>query len=304
MSENNLPNIDGEENTTPAMEENTSETEENTSALEENISEPDGDASAEEAVYEENASDDIAAVEDEIFIKQEEAPVFDTEASSTADDIETPDITPPKKSGAGKVIAIVVVVVVILALIGVVVYKQLTRNPYNELGYINVSGRTIGEVAEQAGSTLEEFLADYGLPADMPADTEESAAYYSIPTNRIAEMYGMEVSELKELLGLGDDVTDDTPWGEAEGKAPLGKYIGEDYLEQFKEEYGLGDDITADTLWGEVRNIVDQKNLEQQEAAAASAQEQDADSYAVGDDDAGLDTDDDGSSEEENIDAE
>ena len=290
MSENNLPNIDGEENTAPAAEENTAP------SIEEEA------AAAEENITAEETADDITAAEDEIFAYSEEQPMFDTEAASEpqGDIPQVPDLSPePKKSSAGKVAAIVILVIAILAVIGVCVYKQLTRNPYNELGYINVSGRTIGEVAEAAGyATVDEFLAEYSLPADMPADTEESAAYYSIPTRKIAEMYGMEVDELKELLGLGDDVTEETPWGEAEGKAPLGKYIGEAYLDQFKEKYGLGDEVTADTLWGEVRNTVDQKTLEQQQAAQKD-QSQETDSAAVGDDDANIVLDDAGNTQAE-----
>ena len=76
----------------------------------------------------------------------------------------------------------------------------------------------------------------------------------------------MDVEGLKSMLGLGDDVTEETPWGEAEGKSPLSKYIGEDNLEAFKAEYGLGDDVTVDTLWGEIRNIVDSKTLADRKA--------------------------------------
>lgn len=141
--------------------------------------------------------------------------------------------------------------------------------------YINVSGRTIGEVAEQAGYTdFNEFLTEYGLPSDLSADTTESDAYYTIPTGKIAEMYGMELDELKETLGLGDNVTYDTTWGEAESQSPLRFYIGEEYLDAFKAEYGLGDEVTADTLWGEVRNIVDQKALDDnQRLTAVNAQQ-------------------------------
>lgn len=135
--------------------------------------------------------------------------------------------------------------------------------------YINVSGKTIGEIAEQEGyANFSEFLAEYGLPADLPADTTEAEAYYNIPTGKIAEQLGIGLDELKESLGLGDDVTADTPWGEAEGKSPLRYYIGEEYLDDFKAEYGLGDEVTGDTLYGEVRNIVDQKTLEDQQKYA------------------------------------
>ncbi len=241
MNENNLPNIEGEENVTPAVEETTETIEE---VVEEAVAE---EIEAEEA-------DELSA-EDIEYVTQQVEEAFEAK----------------KKGGAGKVVAIVVVIVAVLAAAGFGVFKYLSRNPYNEMGYINVSGRTIADVAEQAGMSVEEFLVEYRLPADMPEDTEESAAYYNIPLSKMAEMYGVDAATLKEMLGLGDDVTDTTPWGEAEGKATLAKYVGEENLETFKTEYGLGDDITGETLWGDVRNLVDEKTLEKQEAAKAEA---------------------------------
>lgn len=265
MNENNIPNIDGEENTIPETTDTPVE-----DAAEEVFEEV-------QEVYEteEDVADD--ALDGEADAEDAE-PAFETEESFVAEATQ-------KKSGAGKVVAIVIVIIAVLAAIGFGVFKYITRNPYNEMGYINVSGRTVKDVAEQAGfESVEAFLAEYGLPADMPEDTEEAAAYYNIPTKKIAEMYGMETASLKEMLGLGDDVTEDTPWGEAEGKATLGKYIGEENLDSFKEHYGLGEDVTADTLWGEVRNIVDQKSLEDQKAAEDAAAQQGDDAAAVGDD--------------------
>ena len=257
MDENK--NFDFEENSTPVGEDN----------------------AAEEVV------DDITAVEDEIFEPVDETEdVQEPEYAAQEPVYEMPQIDEPaKKGGAGKVVAIVIVIVAILAAAGFGIFKYVTRNPYNELGYINVSGRTIGEVAQQAGyETVAEFLAEYSLPADMPEDTHESAAYYCIPIRKIAEMYGMDVAQLKELLGLGEDVTEETPWGEAEGKATLGKYIGEENLEAFKAQYGLGEDVTAETLWGDIRNIVDQKSLDKQKEAEQAANQSAENDVAVGDD--------------------
>lgn len=258
MNENNLPNIDGEENTAPVAEESV------------------------EAVEEENTAFEAEAEEE-----TEEAPAFtfDGEIPDEASEAFDFEVKKAKKSNAGKIVAIIAAVVVVLAAVGYAAFRIVTRNPYNEMGYINVSGRTIKDVAQQAGyASVDEFLAEYGLPADMPEDTDESAAYYNIPVKKIAEMYGMDVATLKEMLGLGDDVTDETPWGVAEGKAPLGKYIGEDNIEAFKTEYGLADDVNADTLWGEVRNTVDKKTLENQQAAQKNAEKQNSDAAAVGDD--------------------
>lgn len=283
MNENNLPNIDGEENTTP-VEETTEEMVEE-AAAEEVVEE----AVAEELVSEETADDVLEGAED--ILEETFDEVFEDD-DMIVDAEEIVDFAKEVKSkgGAGKIVAIIVVVVAILAAAGFGVFKYLTRNPYNEMGYINVSGRTVEDVATSVGMSLDEFFAEYGLPADMPADTEEAAAFYNIPVSKIAEMYGMDMATIKEMLGLGDDVTENTPWGEAEGKAPLKKYVGEENIESFKAEYGLGEDVTGDTLWGEVRNIVDQKTLEKQqaekEAENAAAEGEDALEGEVAEDDA------------------
>lgn len=247
MNQDNFQNFDGEENTTPV--------EETTEVTEEEVTEETFDA------VEDTADEEAEA----------ETPEF--EEIKPFEEITAPE---KKKSNAGIIALIVVLIVAILGVGGFCVFKYLTRNPYNNMGYINVSGRTIQDVADAAGMSLDEFLADYGLPADMPADTEEAAAFYNIPVSKIAEMYGMDMATIKEMLGLGDDVTDDTTWGEAEGKAPLSKYVGESNLESFKEQYELGDDVTGDTLWGEVRNIVDQKTLELEKAAEEAEADADA----------------------------
>ncbi|MBS7297951.1 MAG: hypothetical protein KIG65_02585 [Eubacteriales bacterium] len=255
MNENNYPNIDGEENLTP-VEETVEE------VVEEEVIEESVEEDAAEEILE-AGEDVVEEVFDEAF-EGEDIPGDAEQIVDFAEEVKT-------KGGAGKVVAIVVVVVAILAAAGFGVFKYLTRNPYNEMGYVNTSGRTIEDVAIAAGVTLDEFLAEYGLPADMPADTEESAAYYNIPTSKIAGMYGMDMATLKEMLGLGDDVTENTPWGEAEGKSPIGKYIGEANLEQFKEMYGFGEEITAETTWGEIRNIVAEKDMEAQKQAEEEA---------------------------------
>lgn len=139
-------------------------------------------------------------------------------------------------------------------------------NEYNSQ-YIDVSGKTIAEVAADAGQSLEDFLAEYGLPTDMPADTSESAAYYMISTFKMAQMYGMDFETLKSTMQWDDSITRETPWGIAEGETALSVYIGDQNLEEFKEYYGLDDSITADTKYKEVRAAIDTKNRENRIAA-------------------------------------
>ncbi len=239
----------------------------------------------EESINEENLNEDFSAAEvNDVPIVQESG-----ENGEYRDFAASPvNIDVPKKSNKSAIIVVAVVAVLVvaaLALVGVNFVKN--SNKYNKMGYINISGRTLDEVAEASGKTLEEFKTEYKLPEDMKGNTEESAAYYMIPAEKMAEMNGITFDQLKEMLGLADnaELTGDMPWGKVEGEATLKAYVGETNIEEFKEYYGLGDEITADTKWSEIRNIVDQKALderiaeEEKEAAetpAADAQTTDA----------------------------
>ena len=205
------------------------------------------------------------------------------EDGTVTEGAQTPVVTDAKNQALAKTAAIIVAAVVLIAIIVLgIIFCPRIFNKYNRSGYIDVSGRTIAEVADNSGMELEDFLESFGLPKDMPPNTAESIAYYYIPCGKIAPMYRMDFQTLKTALGLPDDVTEDTPWGEAEGEAPLNSYVGEDNLAAFKEKYGLGDEITGDTKWKEIRNIVDEKqreaNLEQQKAEKEAAKQAKADS--------------------------
>lgn len=178
-----------------------------------------------------------------------------------------------KKSSAIIAAIVAILVVAAIAVAGVLVAKS--SNKYNKLGYINISGRTLDQVAQDADMTVDEFKAEYDLPEDMKGSTTESAAYYMIPTGTMAKMNGIEFSQLKEMLGLtdNDEITENTPWGEAEGEALLKDYVGESNIDSFKEYYELGDEITADTKWKDIRNIVDQKALDERLAQEAAEKE-------------------------------
>lgn len=176
-----------------------------------------------------------------------------------------------KGSKKGAIIAIVVALVVIVLAVAT---STMEFNKYNKMGYVDISGKTVQDVADAQGVTLAEFLEAYKLPSDMPGDTTEAAAYYTIPTGVVAEMNGLDFATLKAMLKLQDDVTEETPWGEAEGGILLADYIGgADKVDAFKEQYGLGDEVTAETPWGEIRNTVDTVTLEQRKAEEAAQAE-------------------------------
>lgn len=188
-----------------------------------------------------------------------------------------------KSRTAKKVVAIVAAVVVVL---GAVASGFVTKgtdggikfstyagwlpklcNPYNHKGFVDVTGNTVGDISEQMGMTVPEFLEKFGLPADMKASTMEMAALYMMPTKNYAEnVCGIDYAQLKEILKIpaktsdGEEITEETPWYIVEGEIAVKDYIGgEDKLGDFKAQYGLGDEVTGDTLWKEIRTTVDTK---------------------------------------------
>lgn len=227
-------------------------------AVEEMVSEP-----AEEA------KEDAVSESAEETSEETASDPFEEAVAEAAPEENAAELEVPKKKKSFVPFVIIAAGIVVLAAALFIGYK-MTYNPYNHMGYINVSGKTIGDIAEEYGMTLDEFLAEYGLPADMRADTEETAASYMIPISKIIANYGIDFETFAEYYGFDESVTADTPWGEALDSMSLNDMVGEENLEEFIEEYELGDKVTGETKWGEVRRTVDKINYaKQQEAATA-----------------------------------
>lgn len=173
---------------------------------------------------------------------------------------------------------VIALISVAAILFGVFIAKPLfisgVANPY-EKDYIDVTGRTAADLAEEKGMEYDKFLAEYGLPADMPKSTSERAVYYNIPVGVMVEKMAdvKTFDELKELMGWGDEITESTTMGDALDVTKLSYYVGEDQLDKFKSLYGLSDAVTGDTLYSQVRNIVDAKDKEYTEAASQNNKE-------------------------------
>ena len=181
------------------------------------------------------------------------------------------------KSGSKLGIAIAAVAAAVVIIAAAIITQTVDTNKYNKLGYVDTTGRTIQEIADLQGMTLPDFLTEYGLPADMPGDTNETAAQYCIPVGTMAEKNGMTFDQLKEMLKFSDEITAESTWGDAQGSLKLADYVGEENLEEFKKEYELGDDVTGETQWKDVRNVVDEatrKAREEYEKQAEEAEKQ------------------------------
>ena len=106
-------------------------------------------------------------------------------------------------------------------------------------GYIDVTGRTVEEVATLQGLTLEEYIEEYDLPSDLSPLVSETEAGYTIPAGRMAKIYGTDFEALSASMEFPESIKEDTPWGVAVGEVKVGIYMGEENIESFKKQYNL-----------------------------------------------------------------
>ena len=281
----------------------------------ETVSEEIAEEVKEENLEETEVAEEIIETAEEAY---ETADEIVSDAEVTEEELEqvVEEIIAGKKKS--KAPFVVIAIVVVLAIIAAVVINSFGGNKYNKLGYANPEGRTIADVAEQMGVSLEEFLTTYSLPADMPEDTEEMAAYYSMPVKVFAQMYGVDFATFKEAYGIPDETTptvadgivgkikalfggdkivaidENTPWGVVLDELTLADYVGEENLETFKEYYGLGDDVTLETRYKEIRKIVEEKTIELAAEAKAAQEAQQAEAEDVATTDETAEVSDDG----------
>jgi len=140
------------------------------------------------------------------------------------------------------------------------------KNKYNETDYINTSNRNLQDIADEKEITVDEFKKMYSLPEDMPANTNEAAAFYSLTIENVAKMYGMEaevmLSQVKDASNGSVEINKDTIYGDAYGSITIGKHIDDLPFADFKKAYNLADSVTEDTTIGEIWTQITRKQLE------------------------------------------
>ncbi len=171
-----------------------------------------------------------------------------------------------------------VVVAVALFFGGVTAYRTF-YNPYNNMGYYNMSEMTFADFSEMSGVSMEEAIIMYGLPEDLKADTYYDVVEFLIPLSYMAKINGVDVAVVKEVFGFGEEITDESTWGEALDSLTIDKYIElsgmEQTVEELISEYGLKSTVTGETLWGEVRGKINKVEYERFMAEKATEAEMD-----------------------------
>lgn len=226
--------------------------------------------------------EDIAAAEDGAVTPEDAAETAAESGiyvSDEAEEAQAPEMIPGLSK---KVIIGIAVGITIAAAIAVFIVTGVIGggryNKYNNM-YVDIYGETAEEFADEQCMEFDEFLEYYGLPYDMPKDTNINAVQSLIPLHRYIELFGggYTFDMLKEQMGWDDSITEDTTLGEALDTTLLRNYVGEEQFDAFKEQYNLGDEVTLNTTWGQIRNTVDKQNKEEyarQKAEAEAAQDE------------------------------
>lgn len=235
-------------------------------------------------------AENIESAENEKITADEDLPVSEIENNEVITD--NSQLSALKAASKFKTSAIIAwILVVILAAVDIYYYMTNIYNKYNHIGYLNVNGYTIGEVVAGMGMEFDEFKEMYGLPQDMKKDTYMNAAQAMIPVSKMAELNGVDFDTLKERYNIGDDITEESTWGEAIDSMLLKDYVGEDQFDEFKTTYSLGDEVTLETKWGDIRKDVEKKQVAERLAAEAASASPSASADADVESDTDADTD-------------
>lgn len=246
------------------------ETAETTEGAAENPAEVAEEVTEEAAEVVEDSTEEAEEVTEEAAEDSEEAAELAVLDGADGSEIEITDeyLEPPKSKG--KVCAIICgIAAVVIVAVGILFYTGVI-NPF-EKGYIDISGVTLADLADESGYSIREYKKMNGLPWYMSKSTNENAVKNNIKIKATLAQSGGEFKELKEYYGWDDSITEDTTVGEALGATKLSVILGvsemdketaNQALDSVKEIYGLGDDVTLDTLYGDVRETIDTKTKE------------------------------------------
>lgn len=184
---------------------------------------------------------------------------------------------PAKKNGKGSAGGNAVIALVVAAFIGLGAYAVASnykaKNPTDDSVQ---QSQTVAQYAEEKGITTEEFIAQYGLEdSDVNADTDINTAVSEMTVEGFAEFSEKSVDEIKEEYSLGDEVTADMNWTDAQGYIPIGVMVqnmGMEYSD-FLSNYSLTEEeLPEDTIWNDAMSVLQEASEKLSEQNAAEAE--------------------------------
>ena len=167
--------------------------------------------------------------------------------------------------------AIIVLIILVFVAVGVyATYGKISEGVTNKEIESGKAEATVEYLANQAGQSVEDYLAQYGLTLGdtIKAKTTESEMLDNMTIENYAKYNGQEADSF--LQGMSDSVTKDTVWKDLMAM-PVSQVIDADALAQVKKQYLIGDDEISDsTTYEEFQKVLYQKASAASQAAQAT----------------------------------
>lgn len=169
-------------------------------------------------------------------------------------------------------VIIAVVLIAVIGFAGYAIYDKISSNVIQTQIENGEREATVGYLAEQAGMSVEDYQAQYGVSGLGKNATEQEMTDMMTVDNYV-NYAGTTIEDLKTQYNLSEAPAGDSNWGELRKTFTVRNMVGdEDSFAQFKEIYGLDDSITLDTLWTDAEPII-QESIERMQEEAANATE-------------------------------
>lgn len=169
-------------------------------------------------------------------------------------------------------VIIAVVLIAVIALAGYAIYDKISSNIIQTEIENGEREATVGYLAEQAGMSIEDYLAQYGVSGLGKNATEQEMTDMMTVDNYV-KYAGTTIEDLQTQYHLSEAPAGDSNWGDLRKSFTVRNMVGdEDSFAQFKEIYGLDDSITLDTLWTDAEPVIQESIAKMQEEAANATQ--------------------------------
>lgn len=185
-----------------------------------------------------------------------------------------------KASQSDKMINFIMAVVILVFLVvGVyAAYDKISSGIKEEAIANGEAEATVEYLAEQAGMTVEDYLAQYGLSLgdSLKKSSTETEMTGCMTIANYATYSGQDTESL--LDGFTDAVTEETVLNDLSAM-PAKTVLSEEAIAQDMETYGVSEDeITDETTYEEFQNLLYEKMMEMYQAQTTEESAEDTDS--------------------------
>lgn len=169
--------------------------------------------------------------------------------------------------------AIIVLIILAFVAVGVyATYGKIAEGIKDRAIENGEAEATVAYLAKQENMSVEDYLAQYGLSVGdtITEKSTQSEMVDNMTLENYGKYVGQDAQEMIDGTNLQDKVTKDTLWKDFLPLIPSVSYYGEEQFNKLKEVYGLGDEVTPETPYGELQKILEEKQAQMADEASSS----------------------------------